>query len=62
MAKGASWDWQAGGEIDVTKPDIAVALHDLTGFAGRCDAILFAKDPAFQPPQLTRRLPREDPV
>ena len=27
-----------------------LALHDLTGFDGRCDAILFSKDPAFVPP------------
>lgn len=27
-----------------------VALHDLTGFEGRCDAVLFCKDARFQPP------------
>ena len=27
-----------------------LALHDLTGFEGRCDAILFARDPHFTPP------------
>lgn len=27
-----------------------IALHDLTGFEGRCDALLFSKDPAFTPP------------
>jgi hypothetical protein len=27
-----------------------VALHDLTGFEGRCDAILFASDLFFRPP------------
>lgn len=50
--KGASWDWQAGGTVDVTKPEVSLTLHDLTGFAGRCDAILFSKDPAFQPPDM----------
>jgi hypothetical protein len=50
--KGASWDWQSGGTVDVTSPEVKLALHDLTGFAGRCDAILFAKDPAFQPPDM----------
>jgi hypothetical protein len=50
--KGASWDWQSGGTIDVTKPEVAIALHDLTGFAGRCDAILFSKDAGFQPPDM----------
>ena len=27
-----------------------MALHDLTGFEGRCDAIVFSQDPGFQPP------------
>lgn len=50
--KGASWDWQDGGTIEVTKAEVDLALHDLTGFAGRCDAILFSKDPSFKPPGL----------
>ena len=27
-----------------------IALHDLTGFEGRCDAVLFSKDASFNPP------------
>jgi hypothetical protein len=48
--EGADWHWQDGGTIDVTKPQVTLALHDLTGFEGRCDAILFSKDPGFVPP------------
>jgi hypothetical protein len=47
--KGAEWHWQDGGFVDVGAEAI-VALHDLTGFEGRCDAVLFAKDPGFRPP------------
>ena len=48
--QGADWFWQDGGSVEITKPDVALALHDLTGFEGRCDAILFSKDPSFAPP------------
>ncbi|MFT4843523.1 MAG: hypothetical protein ACI8UD_002662 [Planctomycetota bacterium] len=47
--KGAEWHWQDGGEVEVTK-QTALTLHDLTGFEGRCDAILFSKDLSLQPP------------
>ncbi|MCU0779539.1 MAG: FAD-dependent oxidoreductase [Akkermansiaceae bacterium] len=49
-ATGAEWHWQDGGAIDLTAGTLRLALHDLTGFEGRCDAILFSSDPAFEPP------------
>src|SRR5580698_7367171 len=30
--KGAEWNWQEGGTVEITKPETALALHDLTGF------------------------------
>jgi hypothetical protein len=48
--KGKNWSWQDGGMVEVTKPEVPVALHDLTGFEGRCDAIFFTRDAAFTPP------------
>ncbi|MCX6995999.1 MAG: FAD-dependent oxidoreductase [Kiritimatiellaeota bacterium] len=47
--EGAAWHWQDGGTIKVPA-QARIALHDLTGFEGRCDAILFCKDAQFQPP------------
>ncbi len=44
------WKWYPGGEIDVQNEQMNVALHDLTGFNGRCDAILFTSSPTFIPP------------
>lgn len=41
--KGAEWSWHDGGEVEVASTKIEVALHDLTGFDGRCDAIFFTK-------------------
>ncbi|UCD28236.1 MAG: FAD-dependent oxidoreductase, partial [Planctomycetota bacterium] len=48
--EGAEWHWQAGGTVQVNQKQIALALHDLTGFEGRCDAILFSKDAKLIPP------------
>ena len=47
---GAEWHWQDGGTIDLTNGTLRLALHDLTGFEGRCDAILFTRDLSFAPP------------
>lgn len=47
---GAEWHWQDGGRIEITGRIARLALHDLTGFEGRCDAILFSADPDFSPP------------
>ncbi|WCJ60454.1 FAD-dependent oxidoreductase [Fontisphaera persica] len=48
--EGAEWHWQAGGEVRFTQREIKLALRDLTGFNGRCDAILLSDDPHFVPP------------
>ncbi len=53
--KGAEWDWQDGGMVEVGAA-ATVALHDLTGFAGRCDAVLFSKDANFLPPNELKAL------
>ena len=47
---GGAWHWQAGGSIEIENHHASLALHDLTGFNGRCDAIVFAKDPDFHTP------------
>lgn len=46
--KSATWHWHDGGTVEVEKKN-SLALHDLTGFEGRCDAILFCKDADFVP-------------
>ena len=46
--KGKDWMWEYGGSVTVNGTTASLALHDLTGFDGRCDAILFSKD--RQPP------------
>jgi hypothetical protein len=48
--QGAEWAWQRGGAVEIEKAKVRVGLHDLTGFEGRCDAMFFAKDRSFVPP------------
>jgi hypothetical protein len=48
--EGAEWHWQDGGIRHLKKGIIQVSLHDLTGFEGRCDAIVFSTDHQFIPP------------
>lgn len=47
---GAAWHWQDGGTIELPSGKMSVALHDLTGFDGRCDAVVFTKDASSPPP------------
>lgn len=47
---GAEWHWQDGGAIDLEAGSQRLTLHDLTGFEGRCDAIVFCSDQSFVPP------------
>ena len=42
--QGAEWGWQPGGTVTLPAGEATVALHDLTGFDGRCDCILFTTD------------------
>src|SRR5262249_12248578 len=47
----ARWHWQPGGTVKIpTVGKATLALHDLTGFEGRCDAILFTTDNELTPP------------
>lgn len=57
-AEGKAWHWQPGGTITVTSTDpVKLALHDLTGFDGRCDAIYFTTGNA-PPPDSSEILPQ----
>lgn len=49
-AEGALWHWQDGGRVALPEGVATLALHDLTGFEGRCDAVLLTRDLDFTPP------------
>lgn len=40
---GAEWHWQSGGKVELEAGDVELRLHDLTGFNGRCDAIVLSQ-------------------
>ena len=44
------WSWVDGGTVVITKEQVEIALRDLTGFNGRCDAIYFTSDKSAVPP------------
>ena len=53
---GDQWIWQNAGKINIKNRKTALALHDLTGFNGRCDAVYFTKNASFVPPAETDQL------
>ncbi len=48
--EGEEWHWQDGGALEVDKLNGEIALHDLTGFAGRCAGVFLTKDRNLVPP------------
>ena len=53
---GEKWAWQKAGSLRLSAGEHTVALHDLTGFNGRCDALYFSTDPMDVPPDGGRAL------
>ncbi|MBP34707.1 MAG: pyridine nucleotide-disulfide oxidoreductase [Roseibacillus sp.] len=47
---GAEWHWQDGGAVKLPAGSLELRLHDLTGFNGRCDAIVLTTNTALVPP------------
>lgn len=46
---GEAWAWHSAGKVSLPKGQVKMALHDLTGFDGRCDAIFLSRDGAAPP-------------
>ncbi len=42
---GDKWQWQSAGRVRLKAGTHKLALHDITGFNGRCDAIVLTTDP-----------------
>jgi len=47
---GRAWAWEDGGPVGIASGQVQLALRDVTGFNGRCDAILFTTDGVARPP------------
>ncbi len=48
--EGADWHWQRGGLVTLNSGLNTISMNDLTGFNGRCDAIVLTKDKDLVPP------------
>ncbi len=48
--KRGDWAWISGGHISLSAGSHTIALRDLTGFNGRCDAIFLSNEAGFSPP------------
>ncbi len=46
---GKDWSWQKAGTADLSAGQNELALHDRTGFNGRCDAVYLTSDPKDLP-------------
>jgi hypothetical protein len=54
-AKSDSWRWVSGGAFDLSSGPVNVAIRDLTGWWGRCDAIVLAPE-SFKPAEDAKQL------
>ena len=54
--RGKEWFWHPGGKVRIDNTTVQLALHDMTGFDGRCDAIYFTKE-KMAPPNIADVLP-----
>lgn len=55
--ENAEWSWQEGTPVRLEAGKVSIALHDLTGFNGRCDAILLTTDKTPPPNHPTHMRP-----
>lgn len=53
------WTWQSAGEFPLAAGRTRLALHDLTGYFGRCDALLLTTDLGYRPPDEAEELARQ---
>ncbi|MDB4775645.1 hypothetical protein OAG62_00830, partial [bacterium] len=55
--EGNLWHWQDGGYVTLGER-VIVGLHDLTGFEGRCDAVILIPEGGPAPPEDSEALRR----
>ena len=56
-ASGNEWEWQYAGSAKLKAGQTRLALRDLTGFDGRCDAVYLSMDEAVPAEDLPRSYP-----
>ena len=58
-ADSEAWTWELACERELSAGRHTLALHDMTGYYGRCDAIVLTTDAAYTPPAEREALCRE---
>jgi len=53
------WLWESGGEFALSEGRVRIALHDLTGYYGRCDALILTSDLDYTPPAAAEAIQKE---
>jgi len=56
LGTNPGWNWEYAGKVDLSKGEKTLALHDLTGFEGRCDAIFLTQDKNIKLPNNLKEL------
>ena len=56
LGLGDKWGWEYAGSVNVSDKNNTVSLRDLTGFEGRCDAILFTQNKEIDIPNESDRM------
>jgi len=54
--EGTEWSWIYGGSVNITQSNNRISLHDLTGFDGRCDAIVLTRNKNIELPNGRKEL------
>ncbi|MEI7730524.1 MAG: FAD-dependent oxidoreductase [Verrucomicrobiota bacterium] len=49
-APTTDWIWESAGDFPLPAGSTTITLHDLTGYFGRCDALLLTTDLTYTPP------------
>ena len=58
-ANTEDWIWEAGGDHDLPRGKTTIGLRDITGYYGRCDALVLTTDMDYTPPADTEAVRRE---
>ena len=59
IADNDAWVWQSAGEFDLAAGAMRLALHDLTGYFARCDALILTTDLQYTPPDTVDAILKE---
>lgn len=58
-AETDEWLWEDGGRLELPAGRVELALRDLTGYYGRCDALILTRDMDYTPPETREGIEHE---